>query len=352
MSEKELLEQLNNLKNIKPDHGWKERNRQVLLSQIYGAEPAEAGASRGWMFKYVLQLSAQAARSVSQPAVAVAFILLFMLGGGVFSLYAAQGTKPGDSLYIAKIISEKAQQAFTFDERAKARLGIEFAGNRAKELSQVLAERDENEEKEVKVEQLVNDFRKEIEVAKTRIEKMAPRPSKEPAPAEEAVAEEETPETAPEAAIKEDEADEPMFFTADLGKDERGIEISDEGAGGNEESAPVSEGEEEENIGAVAATGTDEAMSASSTAGGDLPADGGVSEPEKILKQAEMLLDNENYDETLNKLNEAGEAIGRVNAGQVKGESVRADEEGENTTSTEGTEEGGEDGAASSSPNG
>ena len=52
----------------------------------------------------------------------------------------AEKTKPGDSLYIAKIVSEKTQYALTFDDKSKAQLGLQFATNRVEEMNKVLAE--------------------------------------------------------------------------------------------------------------------------------------------------------------------------------------------------------------------
>src|SRR3989339_293021 len=97
-------------------------------------------------------------RYVSQPVMAVFLIAGVLLGGGFFSLNAAKDTKPGDSLYIAKIISEKTQFALTFNEKKKVKLGIEFAGNRAKEITQVLSEEGDVE---IRVEKLKDNFKKQ-----------------------------------------------------------------------------------------------------------------------------------------------------------------------------------------------
>jgi len=75
-----------------------------------------------------------------KPVWAMSLICVLILVIGVGGVYESKNSKPGDSLYIAKIISEQAQLAMTFNDKDKARLGLEFATNRAKEITQVLEE--------------------------------------------------------------------------------------------------------------------------------------------------------------------------------------------------------------------
>ncbi|RLC36908.1 hypothetical protein DRH27_04535, partial [Candidatus Falkowbacteria bacterium] len=212
MADKEILKKLNSLNCIKADSGWKKKSREILLSQITGGdfnkEPEEfhVGLAQVLSFSWL--------RRVSQPIMAVFLIVIFILGSGIISLRAARNTKPGDSFYIAKIFNEKAHQVFTFNEEEKARLGLEFAGNRAEELSQVLVEPG-NGDKEEKVEKLVNNFKKEISVAKTRIEKINFKAKSEEEPAEEMA----------EATGPAAEEDDLRVFSANADKDENGIQI-------------------------------------------------------------------------------------------------------------------------------
>ena len=104
----------------------------------------------------------------SRPAMVFAAILVVVLGGSVLSIKAARETKPGDSLYIAKIVSEKTQLALTFDNTSKAKLNLQFAGNRAEELAK-LTESPESEKKNGDISSLTDNFKREINEAKTRL---------------------------------------------------------------------------------------------------------------------------------------------------------------------------------------
>lgn len=169
MNEKELIQKLNSLKNLTPDNDWKSHNREVLLSQISrSASDDEAG-----IFTFIENLIPEKIMMLaSKPAMVFAMIVVFVLGGGVYSLKAARETKPGDSLYIAKIISEKTQLALTFDQTKKAKLNLEFAGNRTKEIAKMIEGKNENDKDSANtttIRDLTDDFKKELTAAKTRL---------------------------------------------------------------------------------------------------------------------------------------------------------------------------------------
>jgi hypothetical protein len=217
MTDKELLIQLNKFKNIKADENWKNRNRDVLLAQIAGRTDTGFAFEFSWARTIFTKIPWQILKTTAQPTIAVILISIFMLGSGTYSLYASRHTKPGDSLYIAKIISEKAQIAITFTESQKAKLGMQFASNRADEITQVLAET-ENPERNEKVESLVNKFNKEINTVRGRVEKMNPLAT-----------------TAGKKNINNDginqetgsQGGRESFFSANLGKDKNGVQIAE-----------------------------------------------------------------------------------------------------------------------------
>lgn len=272
MKEKELLSKLNSLKEIKPDSEWKRERRDILLSQISGgAQLFDDEIIKGNFF-------ARVAHIFAQPVLVVSMIVVAVLGGGVFSLNAARDTKPGDSLYIAKIISEKAQLAMTFDEGEKAKLGVAFASNRAKEISQILESMDDESEKGERVEKLAINFKREISAVKTRLKK-----------------------------INEDDE----VFSAYTGKEKNGVQVynSDES---EKAEAPKTEEVlvEEKNIVAVSPV----ANIASSTA----------VVIDRTLGEAEALFNSKDYGGTLNKLEEVINKIGDK-TGEVKGVAESSD---------------------------
>jgi hypothetical protein len=306
---KELLSQLNNLKSVKPDNQWKKESRDILLAQISGGDYAEERNVKINTLYYLRTF-------FHQPVLVVTTILLIVLGGGIFSVGAARDSKPGDSLYIAKIISEKAQLAITFDEKEKAKLGIEFAGNRAKEIAQVLAE-EGNGNKEEKVEKLARDFKKEITAAKTRLKKI--NMIKEDAGDGDNDAGNII--TSEDIDTQNTEEDNVQMFSANLGREDKGVQIYD----------PNSEAARKDMADAAGV------LSSSSTSSTTVknPISNGKN-VEQILEEAEKLFAQEDYDGTLNKLEEINSIIDRIDDTDHSGSEVKG--ESGNATTTEEVE--------------
>ncbi len=281
MNEKELLKKLNNLQTIKPDENWKKNYRDVLYSQISAGSTEDFKASNfGAVWDNLMP--GKIFNDMVRPVWAMAMACVLILVVGIGGVYASKNSKPGDSLYIAKIVSEKAQLAITFDEKDKAKLGLEFAANRAKEITQVLEEPKESVDKGKKVEKLKQNFKKEISGVKHRL-------------------------TAIKAAEKQSEEDETQVFGANLGKSGQGMKISEPLKSANDVEKETVEKLDLNSQAAVNATST-------------------APRADEILEEAEKLFDENNYNESIDKLEEANNAInGKADdAGQVKGESETA----------------------------
>ena len=264
MNEKELLGQLNSLNQLTPDLKWKQRNREILLSQV-SASNIEM-AENGFWQKLFSWHTAWAVQPI------VACLIFVFLGAGAFASYqASKGTKPGDSLYIAKIISEKTRSTLTFNEENKTKLNFEFASNRAKEMEKILAEKDQPQEnKTAKVEQLKASFKEEITSVKNRLTKISNKTVK-------TVAEEKSGTSSNQNVAQEDT----KKIKAVTGKDDQGLQVSE---GANEQKKENTQ-----------------------------PA------PEKILDEAEELFNKNDFNGTINKLNEAKSIIEQTKEGEVKG---------------------------------
>jgi len=298
MNDKELLSQLNKIKNLQPDSNWKEKNRDLLLSQIYGSEVSEHRVEFNLPGAIGRMFSSCILRSITQPVMAVILIIAFLLCGGILSLNASRDTKPGDSLYIAKIINEKAQIAFTFDEKKKAQLGLDFASNRAEELDQILAG-ENNQGKNDKVEKLVSNFKKEISGVKSRLEKIAK-----------------------EEGSDSNSEEEAFVFSANIEKEENGIQISISDTGLEDNALEI-----DQEVAIDESENQDTAL--------DLPKESEVlkevfNNPKQIIAEAKNLLNKEDYNGTLNRLEEADKAISQMNP-----EEDQNVEEAEQATSTE-----------------
>lgn len=179
MRDQDIIAKLNTLREIRPDTTWKSNSRAILLTQV----------SRGgvvqpthWFSFFESNTMQRFFLELTRP-VSIAFVvLLALLGGSYASVQAANQTTPGNPLYIAKIISERTQQAFTFDNAKKAKLNLDFAVNRIEELQKVTNSADVQK---TSVDELTNDFKAQIEEVKARVAKM---PNTKAPAAEKAVA--------------------------------------------------------------------------------------------------------------------------------------------------------------------
>jgi hypothetical protein len=299
MTDRELIQKLNILK-VKPDSAWKNRSREILLSQISG------GNEISKKVKILEQLDVWSEvfipfdllhKLAAKPVMVTGLVIASLLGGGVFSLQAAKNTKPGDSLYIAKIISEKTQLAITFDEKEKAKLGVEFAGNRAKELAQVMEEETDGSAKTEKVEKLAADFNKEITSAKARLEKIHISGAVLPENSADNPA-----DSNPAAGGNETTADSPdMIVGANIGKTNNGIQVSDP-----KNTAPVKTGSADSAVKAGSGDAKDGGENTGKATSAPENGDGKTADktPVNILDDAQKLFEDKNYGGAAQKLEE------------------------------------------------
>ena len=150
------------LKSIKPGVGWKKSNRDLLVVQI-GFDEQISEVKIGVIEELVREYAYQLRVFVARPAVFVFVLAFAALGSFTLASGGINSSKPGDSFYIAKIVSEKAQLALTFNDIEKAKLGLEFAENRTREIARVLVDFNKDKlDKDNKVQRLTNDFKDEI----------------------------------------------------------------------------------------------------------------------------------------------------------------------------------------------
>ncbi len=159
------MKKLNTLKEFKPAADWKNSARELLLAHVSNA----SGDNVKITFIDELAFELKNFFSIfAQPAFAV-IGLFVLLSGGALGVNAARNTRPGDSLYAARIWGEKARVAVTIDRNAKAKLEMKLASARAKEISAVLSDPSFNNQDNIKkVERLSEDFKSEINTVKEK----------------------------------------------------------------------------------------------------------------------------------------------------------------------------------------
>ena len=168
MTEKQLLQQLKGLKTIGLSSEEKKASKDLLFSQISNTfNKSEDNSNSSYLFVFRNLFSV-----LSQPLLVVAGFFVFISGTIVLSSGFYKKSKPNDSFYIARIISEKARINTTFSQSEREALALKFASDHAKDIATVLMDPQFNlEENKYKVEKLNTSFKNEISKVRTQIEK-------------------------------------------------------------------------------------------------------------------------------------------------------------------------------------
>ncbi len=166
MTNKKILEQLKSLKSISLSEEVKKENRSVLLSQISNTSVKSETPIKTNIFNFKNVFSL-----MYKPALVVAGIFVFLSGALIVGGGFYDKLKPNDSLYIARIISEKARLSATFNQDDRDLLLTRFASNHARDIATMLMDPEFNaEENQDRVEELNDSFQNEISKVKERIE--------------------------------------------------------------------------------------------------------------------------------------------------------------------------------------
>ena len=291
MEEKDLIKKLNKLSDIKPTKKWKQFNREILFNQISSSTFLEKDS---FVFNIIPQ---KLVRFLAQPAMVIVFISLMVVSASFFSARAARDIKPGGSLFIARVISEKAQLVVTFNQEAKNKLDIKFANDHAKDITRVLADLNfnNNEDNKNKSEKLTQDFKKEISLVKTRINEI---------------------NSGQEETNNEEENKEIQYFSANLLKEEEGMKVKEP-----EEKEEVKEDfSTPEIILDLDKDATSSIEEIEQICEDEICNKNFKEDASQILDEAEELFDNEDYQGAYKKLEEVDTIIeSDEEEGEVKG---------------------------------
>ncbi len=383
MEEKELKEKLNKLgQEIKPDTEWKNSNRSILISQIDNYTGSKESSSApsfkhilGQKFAEVLKLR----KAISQPAWAVLAIIFVVVGGGV-GVQASQSSMPGDSLYFTKILKEKVQMAVTFDEEEKKKMGIRFASNHAKEISEVLSDKSGYGQE---TEDLQEDFKREIESIKFYLTQISQRDKdgkdggdkkkerkdkpedssleqegqnqiednneREENREEENEIENNGPDTDKITDNQEesdqeesDQEEESQVFSADFKKDDKGVKVHNPNKD-SDNFDPNSDSKEEDKTGTTATSADSEALNKITSDDLSDSMQKKIKDAGKTIDEALELFNNEDFESTKNKLeelniekifNQEDSKDSDQDPGEVKGAATSSEENSQESASS------------------
>lgn len=175
--EKELIKQIKQLKQIKPNQEWV----ALTKNQILGEEPIQRVNSR---FTYLSSLFSW--KPVWKPAF-VGLLVLFVLAG-VFAF--SQSSLPGDLLYPVKRAAEKSQAIFV-SQADMANYNLKMANKRLQEITEIV-QKQENESKKKgdrkqnniqekkEVEPVIKEFQQSVVVAAQGLAQIGATTSSDP----------------------------------------------------------------------------------------------------------------------------------------------------------------------------
>ena len=208
MTDKQLIKQLKNLKELKPNKDWQINCRQVLLTQI---ENSGASQTSAWQNFYInLRCVGNLAY---RPVIGVASFLIMVIGLSFFAHQWFQSSKPNDSLYIARVISERARLNTVLDSNAREIMSAKFAMSHAQDISDLLADPEfDFRSNPERVDKLNENFNREIALAKDKLVSWQDK--------QETVEKEDV--SSPYSPSEEDD----LIFIADNHKDEAGLQVS------------------------------------------------------------------------------------------------------------------------------
>ncbi|MFA5024595.1 MAG: hypothetical protein WC523_06620 [Patescibacteria group bacterium] len=284
MTEKELISKLNSLKNINPDQNWLNSNRELLLSQI-----SNSGATELSVWKtFIINLESLAKTSL-QPAVAFGVFALVLISGSLFGQQLFTNAKPNDSLYIARIVSEKAKLSLVFNSEAREKMAVQFASNHAQDIASTLADPQfDQAANQDQVAKLNESFNKEVETVKNRVDKLATVTDKNPT----------TKITA--------NPDDQIFSASENNKDNQGIQVGES----REFNPMLTFNTSSTNPAVLTATPTLLTTGLTTTTTTTAPTVIEEDSPaNKILDEAKQLFEKKDYTKALDKLKEVDQII-------------------------------------------
>jgi len=286
MTNKDLISKLNSLKNVSPDSSWLASNRELFLAQISnsGADKLSGGQVFFINLKSFLKAS-------SQPVFALGVFMLVLVASSIFGHKLFSQAKPNDSLYIARIISEKAKLNMVFNSEAKNKLAVNFATNHAKDISAVLSDPSfNNEENKDQVAKLNDSFNEEIDNVKKIVNSGVTK----------------APKLEGEVSEQVEMSDEAISIAAEH-KAEQGIQIKE----AEPNQAPVARTTIAPSTSVKAETKatTTEASSTETKVEAEVSIDAKINEADKMIDEAKESFNNKDYHSVIDKLNEVTEII-------------------------------------------
>ena len=163
---KDIISQLNILKEEKPSESWVSDAKKSVMSKAPVFDQFTSDLYNTSVKKSIFDLSFLHQSKIAVPTM----MLVFAFFGGSFTLSASQSSLPGDTLYPVKIASENATLAIASPEK-KAEIEIEQAGKRLEEWVEISKNTSDVKQSE-KLKQLAVDFEEKVNNAQDGLTKI------------------------------------------------------------------------------------------------------------------------------------------------------------------------------------
>jgi len=158
MTDRQLINQLKNLKQIHPDEGWVVFCRESLLEKMNDSK-INQGFDLNLIFSdFTKSIRVQFKKwqdlPYLKPVAVSALVFSLILGGSVFTVLASRDSLPGDALFKVKSANEQIHVIFASDDE-KVKIQAEIAEKRVNELGQIVKQSLSAAKKRKKVEKAV-----------------------------------------------------------------------------------------------------------------------------------------------------------------------------------------------------
>ncbi len=293
-NDKDFISQLKTLKEIRPQSAWLKSNREILFAQI-----SNSGAEIISPWKKFLIDVRSLSLIVSKPAAVMAAMFMFLSGTAAFGHLALSQAKPEDSLYIARIISEKAKLTTIFNAEEKDKMQAKFAANHVEAIAEALArvnlEETGNEDKWAR---LNDSFNKEINIVREKMVAINTNNVKKDVSLN----------IQTDLQPSEFASNDDIIQAADNNKDDQGtqlfIKVDDNTtSASNTPSVDTTVSTDTE----VKTTGNEKDREAAEAALADILDE--VKDPQAMLEEVQVLFDAKNYQGALDKIREVKKMI-------------------------------------------
>ena len=183
MTEKDLINRLNELKRVKPDQNWVIFCRENLIREMGGnAAPGRSVLSRivgkirgiGEIREIgeIEWIKGGLLRGVLRPAAVLAGVFVLIFGNGLWAVFMAKASLPGDRLYPVKIALEQARLLMAPSQEGKTMIQSDIIASRLQELDRVVNAGEPLESKQPKIEEAVSNLQKQLLTVKEELPKL------------------------------------------------------------------------------------------------------------------------------------------------------------------------------------